>query len=84
MSRPRMALALGGVHVAHVLADADVPAAASHIVNGAFGYAGQKCTATQVIAADERVVDELRAELKRSAEGLKVGGPLDAAAVVDR
>lgn len=35
---------LGGKDAAIVCADADIPAAAQHIVKGAFSYSGQRCT----------------------------------------
>ena len=35
---------LGGKDAAIVCADADIEAAAKHIVKGAFSYSGQRCT----------------------------------------
>jgi acyl-CoA reductase-like NAD-dependent aldehyde dehydrogenase len=74
--RPRLTLELGGVNVSHVLSDADLDAAARDIVAAAFGYAGQKCTATQVIAADRSIARELRDRLASEIGALKVGDPL--------
>ena len=82
-TRPvRLVLELGGVNVAHVLPDADVDAAATDLVAAAFGYAGQKCTATQVIAADRTVVADLRSALAARMAALRVGSPLDAGVTV--
>ncbi len=79
--RPRLTLELGGVNVAHVLADADLERAATDITAAAFGYAGQKCTATQVIAAAEPIADELSERLRAEVEAIVVGDPLDRAVV---
>jgi aldehyde dehydrogenase (NAD+) len=75
--RPRLTLELGGVNVSHVLADADIPRSARDIVAAAYGYAGQKCTATQVIAADHGVADDLAEALREELVALRVGDPLD-------
>lgn len=75
--RPRLTLELGGVNVAHVLSDADVDRTAKDIATAAYGYAGQKCTATQVVAADEAVADDLVDALRAELGVLSVGDPLD-------
>ena len=73
----RLVLELGGVNVAHVLADADIEAAATDITAAAFGFAGQKCTATQVIAADRQIAKELKTALVSRLNTLVVGLPFD-------
>lgn len=75
--RPRLTLELGGVNVAHVLADADLDEATTDIALAAYGYAGQKCTATQVIAVDRTRLDQFVPALERAAGRLAVGDPLD-------
>lgn len=65
-----------------MLADADLDAAAADIAAAAFGYAGQKCTATQVVAVDTARLDPFVAALERAGSALPVGDPLDAATVV--
>ena len=76
-SRPRLTLELGGVNVAHVLSDADLEVAAASIVDAAFGFAGQKCTASQVVAVHASVADVLIDELEGRIANLTVGDPLD-------
>ncbi len=80
--RPRLTLELGGVNVAHVLRDADVDRAAADIAAAAYGYAGQKCTATQVVAVDRTRLDEFVPALERAAGELAVGDPLDSGTAV--
>ena len=77
----RLTVELGGVNVAHVLADADVVRAATDVANAAFGYAGQKCTATQVVAVASELADDFAATLGMQTSGVKVGDPLDASTV---
>jgi acyl-CoA reductase-like NAD-dependent aldehyde dehydrogenase len=72
---------LGGVNVAHVLDDADLVRAANDVANAAFGYAGQKCTATKVVAVASDVADDFAATLAMQTLGVKVGEPLDETAV---
>lgn len=67
---------LGGKDPAIVLSDADIKNTASQIVNGAFSYSGQRCTAVKRVLVEEAVADELVKELKEHIEKLKVGNPL--------
>jgi hypothetical protein len=41
---------LGGKDAAIVCSDADIEAAAKHIVKGAFSYSGQRCTGGKLLA----------------------------------
>lgn len=50
---------LGGNDPAIVLEDADLELAATHITNGAFKYAGQRCTAVKRVYVIESVADRL-------------------------
>src|SRR5207249_10071217 len=50
---------LGGKNAAIVLADADLDLAAAGIADGAFGSAGQRCTATSRTIVVESVADRL-------------------------
>lgn len=68
---------LGGKNVAVVASDADLDAAADAIINGAFRFAGQKCTATSRVVVEEAVHDELVQRLKVRADALVVGMPDD-------
>jgi aldehyde dehydrogenase (NAD+) len=69
----RTQLEMGGKNAVLVLADADLDAAASAIVAGAFGQSGQRCSATSRVVVDRRVHAELCARLVRLTSALKVG-----------
>jgi len=72
---------MGGQNPAVVLPDADVAAVAAQVTAAAFGFAGQKCTATKrvvVVGDPGRLVDALVAATER----LVVGAPEDAATTV--
>jgi aldehyde dehydrogenase (NAD+) len=47
------------------------------IVFGAFGTAGQRCTATSRLIVHEGIYDELLSRLVKRAEVLKLGNPID-------
>ena len=73
----RTQLELGGKNAVVVLADADLSAAADAIVRGAFGQAGQRCSATSRVIADARVVDELVDRLAAHVSAMRVGPGTD-------
>jgi aldehyde dehydrogenase (NAD+) len=68
---------MGGHNPAIVLEDADPEAAATAIVSGAFGYAGQKCTATRRAIAVGSVRGPLLEAISAAAAELRVGDPLE-------
>ncbi len=72
---------MGGQNPAVVLPDADLSAAAGQIAGAAFGFAGQKCTATKrvVVAGDVAAFTEA---LVAATEKLVVGDPADATTIV--
>ncbi|MFE5331625.1 aldehyde dehydrogenase family protein [Embleya sp. NPDC056575] len=71
---------LGGCNAALVLPDADVRTTAGQLIAAAFGYAGQKCTATgRIIVVGDP--EPLRAALAAAVRALTVGDPRDAATV---
>ncbi|HEY3726278.1 MAG TPA: aldehyde dehydrogenase family protein [Solirubrobacteraceae bacterium] len=73
----RVQLELGGHNPLIVASDADLEGAVGAAYAGAFGSAGQKCTATRRIYVHSAVYDEFRgALLDRIAAG-KVGDPAD-------
>jgi acyl-CoA reductase-like NAD-dependent aldehyde dehydrogenase len=76
---PRLArtqLELGGKNAVVVLDDADLDAAVPAIVHGAFGQAGQRCSATSRVVVDLGVKEELLARLVDRVAALRVGpGP---------
>ncbi|MDP4146076.1 MAG: NADP-dependent glyceraldehyde-3-phosphate dehydrogenase [Bacillota bacterium] len=70
-----MLMELGGKDAALVLEDADLEAAAKNIVQGAYSYSGQRCTAVKRVIAIDSIADELVEKLKDKVEKLKVGMP---------
>lgn len=68
---------LGGNNAAIVTADADLDAAARALAASAFGFAGQRCTATRRIIVEESVRERFTEILLREIAGLRVGDPLD-------
>lgn len=68
-------LELGGKDAAIVLEDADLEFTANNIVEGAFSYSGQRCTAVKRIITTASVADQLVGMLKDRIELLKVGDP---------
>ncbi|MFC4637100.1 L-glutamate gamma-semialdehyde dehydrogenase [Deinococcus hohokamensis] len=77
----RVMAEMGGKDPTVVCADGDLDAAASGIVQAAFGYAGQKCSACSRVIAEQSVYDELLAKVVKLAGELKVGSPEDNAAL---
>ncbi|HEU5069649.1 MAG TPA: aldehyde dehydrogenase family protein [Verrucomicrobiae bacterium] len=73
---------LGGNNAAILWDDADVPAAAADIARGAFGFAGQRCTANRRVIVNEQGFDRALAALKQAAEHLVWGDPLDSDAEI--
>lgn len=76
---PRLArtqLELGGKNAVIVLADADLDLAADAIIHGAFGQAGQRCSATSRVVVEEKVREELVGRILARAAELAIGDPL--------
>ena len=71
---------MGGQNPAIVLPDADLDAAARQVAAAAFGFAGQKCTATKrvVVVGDAEVAADFRGRLVAAAEAMVVGDPAEA------
>lgn len=66
-------LELGGKNALIVCDDADLDAAADAIVHGAFGQAGQRCSATSRVIVDRAVQEELLERLLARVTALRVG-----------
>lgn len=77
----RVMAEMGGKDPTVVCADGDVEAAAVGIVQAAFGYAGQKCSACSRVIAEDSVYDELLERVTALARELKVGPPEQNAAL---
>lgn len=68
-------LELGGKDPAIVLDDVDVDVVAKEIVNGAFSYSGQRCTAIKRVFVSNKIGDELVAKMKEYISELTIGLP---------
>lgn len=72
-----ISLELGGKDGAIVMEDANLEKAAKDIVNGAFSYSGQRCTAIKRVLVVEKIADKLAELLKKEVDSLKIGDPFD-------
>lgn len=70
---------LGGNNAAIVWSDADLDDAAARIAAGAFGSAGQRCTANRRVIVDARCAEALLERLVAATDALVWGDPLDPA-----
>lgn len=73
----RVVAEMGGKDAIVVADDADLDSAAVGIVQAAFGFQGQKCSACSRLIVDEKVHDELLAKITELTGKLKVGQPTD-------
>jgi alpha-ketoglutaric semialdehyde dehydrogenase len=72
-------LELGGKNALVVLADADLEKATDAIVHGAFGQAGQRCSATSRVVVESEVADDLVRRLVDRVRRMRVGPGADPA-----
>lgn len=83
----RMQAEMGGKNPFVILKDADLDLAVDHIILGAFGECGQRCTATSRVIVEREVADTLIAKLLDKTKQIKVGNPAESStnmgAVVD-
>lgn len=68
-------LEMGGKNCTITLPEADLEQAVELTVRGAFGYAGQKCTATSRAIVVGDIVEEFTERVVARAQSLKVGDP---------
>jgi 1-pyrroline-5-carboxylate dehydrogenase len=84
----RVVAEMGGKDAIVVADDADLDAAATGVVQAAFGYQGQKCSACSRLIVDEKVHDELMKKVVDLTRTLKIGlpteGDTNVAAVINR
>jgi 1-pyrroline-5-carboxylate dehydrogenase len=75
---PKPVLAeMGGKNPAIVTGTADIEAAAEGVLRGAFGFSGQKCSATSRVYVERDVYDDFVDRLVSKTAGLSVGDPLE-------
>jgi len=68
---------LGGNNASIVWRDADFEAAAQEIAEGAFGFAGQRCTANRRVILDATIYDAFLEQLTTACAQLAWGDPAD-------
>src|SRR5437868_11494083 len=73
----RVVAEMGGKDAIIVAEDADLEEAATGVVQSAFGYQGQKCSACSRAIIDARVYDQMLQKIVGRTEKLKVGDPVD-------
>jgi acyl-CoA reductase-like NAD-dependent aldehyde dehydrogenase len=73
----KVQLEMGGKNPVVVLEDADLELAAEHTVAGAFGSAGERCTATSRVVVVDEVADRFVGLVSGRASKLRFGSPLD-------
>lgn len=74
----KVGLELGGKNAIIAMDDASVELLMDGVMFGAFGTAGQRCTATSRLIVHEKLYDAVVNELVERAEKLRIGNPLDA------
>jgi alpha-ketoglutaric semialdehyde dehydrogenase len=70
-------LELGGKNPVILMEDADLPLALEGVLFGAFGTAGQRCTATSRLIVHAKVYDQFLGMLTDRLDRFTVGDPLD-------
>ncbi|MGH7774904.1 MAG: L-glutamate gamma-semialdehyde dehydrogenase [Candidatus Binatia bacterium] len=73
----RVVCEMGGKNAIIVDGDADLDEAVVHIIDSAFGYQGQKCSAASRIVIVEEVHDRLLERLVEAVKSLEIGPPQD-------
>jgi aldehyde dehydrogenase (NAD+) len=73
----KVTLEMGGKNAQIVMEDADLELALEGALWGAFGTAGQRCTATSRLILHRPIADQFVAALRERAAALSLGDPLD-------
>ncbi len=73
----RVVAEMGGKDAIIVDAEADLESAATGVVQAAFGFQGQKCSACSRLIVDETVHDELMKKVVALTKELKIGSPTE-------
>jgi aldehyde dehydrogenase (NAD+) len=76
-SMKRVGLELGGKNPLIIMDDANIDLAIEGVLFGAFGTAGQRCTATSRLIVHEKVYEEVMEKLLTRTKALKIGDPID-------
>ncbi len=73
----KVGLELGGKNAIIAMDDANLDLLMDGVLFGAFGTAGQRCTATSRLIVHEKIYDAVVEDLVARAEKLRVGNPID-------
>jgi 1-pyrroline-5-carboxylate dehydrogenase len=73
----RVIAEMGGKDAIVVADDADIDSAATGVVQAAFGYQGQKCSACSRLIVDEKVHDQLMEKVVDLTRKLNIGQPTE-------
>jgi aldehyde dehydrogenase (NAD+) len=76
-SLKKVGLELGGKNPQIVMNDANIDLAIEGIIFGAFGTAGQRCTATSRLIVHEGIYNVMLEKLLSRTKNLKIGDPID-------
>ena len=68
---------LGGNNAAIIWSDTDLKSAASAVAEGAFGFAGQRCTANRRVVVERVCLDEFIKQLEQATSSLCCGDALN-------
>lgn len=77
----QLIMELGGKDPALVLRDADLKLSAKKIIQGAFSYNGQRCTAIKRVLVDATIADDLVKYMQEEIQKLTIGSALDNCAI---
>jgi RHH-type proline utilization regulon transcriptional repressor/proline dehydrogenase/delta 1-pyrroline-5-carboxylate dehydrogenase len=73
----RVVCEMGGKNAVIIDSDADLDEAVVHVIDSAFGYQGQKCSAASRLILLDEIHDRLLARLVEAVRSLKIGPPED-------
>jgi RHH-type transcriptional regulator, proline utilization regulon repressor / proline dehydrogenase / delta 1-pyrroline-5-carboxylate dehydrogenase len=73
----RVVCEMGGKNAVIVDSDADLDEAVNHVIDSAFGYQGQKCSAASRLILVREVHDRFLSRLTEAVRSLKIGPPED-------
>ncbi len=73
----RVVCEMGGKNAVIIDSDADLDEAVTHVIDSAFGYQGQKCSAASRLILLDEIHDRLLARLIEAARSLEIGPPED-------
>lgn len=72
-----LVMELGGKDPAIVIDNTNIDKTVEHIVSGAFGYSGQRCTAIKRLIVLDGIADEVLEKVKLATSKISVGSPVD-------